>query len=434
MSLRGFSKAVARLPYLVMSKSGYSSETTDPEYTDLEERFKLLDASARKLRVVCGNLVGGVCDSAQNGFLNSRKNKVYSPITPHITSPVASDGESPMEARISSGSKSSTYRSKYKQTEPISLQAAQEFANFSQATRQFLLPDLETIERRLVAPSMDLVLLLDNVKKVIIKRGHKLLDYDRHREAVKKLKEKERSVSDEKSLGKAEIAFDQASREYNHINNLLKSELPVLLQLKAPFIDPCFQTLFWYQLKVHQVLSQAYGDLIKLPAFDVSLSAAVGFETKVAAQAALLDDLSLVYRNRKSVPSNNPLSPDYVAPGLPDTADASSPHKFQSPQHAEPPSYATSSQHQSVNSFKQLHGSYGSSIQHPPLERAYPETEDPSATFVTALYDYQAQADGDLSFMRDDRIELIERTADPNDWWTGRLRGATGIFPGNYVA
>ncbi|TPX76047.1 hypothetical protein CcCBS67573_g02685 [Chytriomyces confervae] len=429
MSLRGFSKAVARLPHLVMSKSGYSSETTDPEYTDLEERFKLLDASARKLSEDSKKFKDALSSllAHQESFAATLL-EVYSPITPHLTSPVAADGESPMEARISSGSKS------YKQTEPISLQAAQEFANFSQATRQFLLPDLETIERRLVAPSMDLVLLLDNVKKVIIKRGHKLLDYDRHREAVKKLKEKERSVSDEKSLGKAEIAFDQASREYNHINNLLKSELPVLLQLKAPFIDPCFQTLFWYQLKVHQVLSQAYGDLIKLPAFDVSLSAAVGFETKVAAQAALLDDLSLVYRNRKSVPSNNPLSPDYVAPGLPDTADASSPHKFQSPQHAEPPSYATSSQHQSVNSFKQLHGSYGSSIQHPPLERAYPETEDPSATFVTALYDYQAQADGDLSFMRDDRIELIERTADPNDWWTGRLRGATGIFPGNYVA
>ncbi|KAJ3058474.1 hypothetical protein HDU99_006789, partial [Rhizoclosmatium hyalinum] len=49
MSLKGFTKAVARLPQLVMSKSGYSQETVDPEYQDLEERFKLLDTSARKL-------------------------------------------------------------------------------------------------------------------------------------------------------------------------------------------------------------------------------------------------------------------------------------------------------------------------------------------------------------------------------------------------
>jgi amphiphysin len=49
---------------------------------------------------------------------------------------------------------------------------------------------------------------------------------------------------------------------------------------------------------------------------------------------------------------------------------------------------------------------------------------------VLALYDYDAQAAGDLSFRKDDKIELVERTADANDWWTGSLKGTTGIFPG----
>lgn len=53
--------------------------------------------------------------------------------------------------------------------------------------------------------------------------------------------------------------------------------------------------------------------------------------------------------------------------------------------------------------------------------------------FVVALYDYTAQAEGDLSFKKDDRIEIIQKTADTNDWWTGRLNGITGVFPGNYV-
>lgn len=51
-------------------------------------------------------------------------------------------------------------------------------------------------------------------------------------------------------------------------------------------------------------------------------------------------------------------------------------------------------------------------------------------TYVTALYDYTAQAEGDLTFKKDDRIELVDRTADENDWWTGRLNGVTGVFPG----
>jgi amphiphysin len=53
--------------------------------------------------------------------------------------------------------------------------------------------------------------------------------------------------------------------------------------------------------------------------------------------------------------------------------------------------------------------------------------------YVLALYDYDAQAEGDLSFKKDDKIELIERTADENDWWTGKLNGMTGIFPGRFI-
>jgi hypothetical protein len=49
---------------------------------------------------------------------------------------------------------------------------------------------------------------------------------------------------------------------------------------------------------------------------------------------------------------------------------------------------------------------------------------------VVALYDYDAQQDGDLSFRKDDRIEIVERTASTEDWWTGKLNGRQGVFPG----
>lgn len=59
-----------------------------------------------------------------------------------------------------------------------------------------------------------------------------------------------------------------------------------------------------------------------------------------------------------------------------------------------------------------------------------PPSKKPNIQYVTALYDYDAQAEGDLSFRKDDKIELVERTADTNDWWTGKLNGMTGVFPG----
>ena len=43
------------------------------------------------------------------------------------------------------------------------------------------------------------------------------------------------------------------------------------------------------------------------------------------------------------------------------------------------------------------------------------------------------QADGDLSFKTGDRIEIVKKTESQEDWWTGRLDGVEGVFPGNYV-
>lgn len=52
--------------------------------------------------------------------------------------------------------------------------------------------------------------------------------------------------------------------------------------------------------------------------------------------------------------------------------------------------------------------------------------------YVVALYDFQAQADGDLDFKTGDRIELVERTPSQEDWWTGKLHGKQGVFPGEF--
>jgi amphiphysin len=53
--------------------------------------------------------------------------------------------------------------------------------------------------------------------------------------------------------------------------------------------------------------------------------------------------------------------------------------------------------------------------------------------YVTALYDYTAQADGDLSFKAGDKIEIVEKGESGNEWWIGRLNGAQGQFPANYT-
>lgn len=53
--------------------------------------------------------------------------------------------------------------------------------------------------------------------------------------------------------------------------------------------------------------------------------------------------------------------------------------------------------------------------------------------FVTALYDFEGQNAGDLSFKEGDRIRVVKKTDSMDDWWDGELRGQTGAFPANYM-
>jgi len=45
-----------------------------------------------------------------------------------------------------------------------------------------------------------------------------------------------------------------------------------------------------------------------------------------------------------------------------------------------------------------------------------------------------SKADGDLNFNVGDRIEIVKRTQTAEDWWTGRLDGREGVFPGKSMA
>src|ERR1019366_2931092 len=66
----------------------------------------------------------------------------------------------------------------------------------------------------------------------------------------------------------------------------------------------------------------------------------------------------------------------------------------------------------------------------PPLPPPLKPKPVPAVNYVVVLYDFSAQADVDLDFKVGNRIEVVERTESSEDWWTGRLNGRMGVFPG----
>lgn len=49
-----------------------------------------------------------------------------------------------------------------------------------------------------------------------------------------------------------------------------------------------------------------------------------------------------------------------------------------------------------------------------------------------ALYSFDGQSEGDLSFREGDQIKVLKKTDSTDDWWEGELRGRKGSFPANY--
>ena len=52
---------------------------------------------------------------------------------------------------------------------------------------------------------------------------------------------------------------------------------------------------------------------------------------------------------------------------------------------------------------------------------------------VIALYDYAAQDPDELSFLKDDMMEILGDDDEDEGWWKARKGDETGVIPSNYV-
>jgi amphiphysin len=106
----------------------------------------------------------------------------------------------------------------------------------------------------------------------------------------------------------------------------------------------------------------------------------------------------------------------------------------------EPPSYSSS--HLTPASSYSSHSPAGPSadyFQRGAVQKKKPPPPPPkrigsqnSGLYAVALYSFQGQGQGDLSFREGDRIKVVKKTDSTDDWWQGELNGVKGSFPANY--
>ncbi|KAI8355060.1 hypothetical protein EDC96DRAFT_516162 [Choanephora cucurbitarum] len=334
---------------------------------------------------------------------------------------------------------------RFQQTPAPQLQAANDAEAAMAYCRDEVLPELDVVDRDIVRPLLELSEIVKTINKTMVKRNHKLIDYDRHRLALQKLNTKqERSFSEEKQIFKIQAQLDTATQDYNYLNDMLKRELPYFFQLKLSFLEPVFEHLFNMQARIYGMIYARCYELLNqnLETFQThTMGIEEGYQWRkgqrdaraeyenldllksggkawlAASGGANSSKLTLQERKAIKAAEENPLAA--IAYGSQSGSNVDP--------YSAPPAYGQP---------------IGTTVASTPMQVAKPSWQSPVAVnnnnqaqkFVVALYDYIAQAEGDLSFKKDDKIEIIERTADTNDWWTGRLNGVTGVFPGNYVS
>ncbi|KAJ6034043.1 hypothetical protein N7499_010199 [Penicillium canescens] len=405
MSFKGFQKSIVRAPQQFKVKFNIGEHTKDAVYTDAERRFDELEKETKKLHDESKKYFAAI-----NGMLNHQIEfskavaEIYKPISGRASDPTSYQFEGNAEG----------------------IQACEEYEVIVKELQEALAPELEMIDSRIISPADQLLEVIKVIRKVAVKRDHKKLDFDRRNATLKKLEEKkDKSIKDEKALYKAENDVEVATQEFNYYNDLLKDELPKLFALEAEFIRPLFQSFYYMQLNVFYTLHDRMQGM-NISYFNLQLDVEEAFEQKRGDVKERAEALSIVHYKTQGVRRSGSKLSAVKGEGKGSIGRGrSSSTADENP----PPPYSSAGASPT--------GSFSSAAKGkpaPPPPRAKPShlSAKPVET-VTALYDYEAQAHGDLGFSAGDVIEIVQRTDNTNEWWSGRVGGREGQFPANYV-
>ncbi|CAJ0828468.1 6703_t:CDS:2 [Entrophospora sp. SA101] len=389
---KGTTKAIGRLPQQIKQKTKLRSSMKDYEYNDASKKFAEVANHAEKLHtdvVKFRDQVSLMLNHQAN--LSNLLVEVYNPI----------QGLEPTDGAVVRRQKTSSH----------SIKVVESYSQNAKDLRDTILSDLDLLDHEVINPIANFLTVIKLIKKTITKRDHKKVDYERYSANVKKykdMKDKILSASEEKNLYKQEDLLSTATQEYEYYNNLLKKELPLFFDYMIEFIEPVFESFYRIQIRIFRHSIKRLEKVVDKSDIDIDSSIVDSYDERVEDAKNQIQSLTLLNREAKLAKSN------------PENAYS-----------------ATPSVSARKASFNSMNSSSNSKLF--PVNKKIPSPipppipAKPKIAYVKALYDYDAQADGDLSFHKGDKIEVLKRTPNTDDWWEGKLNGVTGIFPGNYV-
>ncbi|ODQ68437.1 reduced viability upon starvation protein [Nadsonia fulvescens var. elongata DSM 6958] len=413
MSWKGISKAVARGPQNFKQKFNMGERSADETFEDAERRLKELESQTKKLNEESKRYFTAITSMLTHQIEFSKGiEQIYKPISGQVSE------MGPSASSIEEG-----------QENVEGIQASEQYREIAANLLKTLQPELSLIESKIVQPTGELLSIIEVVNKVVVKRAHKQLDLDRRTASAKKYQGKtDLSIKDEKHFYTAENNLDIAQQEYEYYNNMLKEELPRLFLLESEFIRPLFISFYYMQLNVFYILYNNMENM-KIPYFDLSTDIVEAYNLKKGQAEARADALTITHFITGRAKASFEKGKQFRKPLSKTDAEPGSSHV----ESATPPPYESSNetQYSQYSQDKKAQQQYQPSSKPPLPEQIHHYAPQPE--YCTALYDYVASNQGDISFRVGDRIQVIQRTENANEWWIGVVNGVQGVFPGNYV-
>ncbi|CAG8518561.1 15253_t:CDS:2 [Acaulospora morrowiae] len=215
MSWSGFKKKIDRTGTKISQKIGTIEKTVDKNFEEEERRFKSLESKSEKLHKEAKGYITSL--RAMNGAQLRIAETIHQFYEDSIDNEYAGK--------------------KYKEA----------ISDLEQKCRSEL---EEPYGQTVTQPIGRFCAYFPHINDAIKKREKKLLDYDSQRAKVRKLVDK--PSDDPSKLTRAEEVSNMARELYESLNSQLITELPRLIDLRVPYLDPTFEALVKIQLKFCQ--------------------------------------------------------------------------------------------------------------------------------------------------------------------------------------
>eukprot|EP00999_Lentomonas_sp_LEN2_P000584 NODE_1582_length_805_cov_15.889381_g1533_i0.p1 GENE.NODE_1582_length_805_cov_15.889381_g1533_i0~~NODE_1582_length_805_cov_15.889381_g1533_i0.p1 ORF type:complete len:261 (-),score=52.35 NODE_1582_length_805_cov_15.889381_g1533_i0:5-787(-) len=212
--LSGFQKSVGRATTTLMQKAGAVDKTVDKQYEDVETRWKDFE---RKMETLLKDSKSYLDAIRQ---MTIAQHRIAEQITLF-----------------------------YDETAVLGLLGLK-YKDASEMMDNEFRRNIDAVLRETVLePLGRFVALFPDIHEAMKKRANKLLDYDAIKTKVRKLAE--RPSDDAGKFSRVETQAMEAQQVYEGLNNALKTELPILIESRIPYLDPSFEAMVRSQLKFY---------------------------------------------------------------------------------------------------------------------------------------------------------------------------------------